>query len=103
MHSTKYILAILLLALGINAFAQDRQWQVHRRGLLHQTVFNTGELGRPYSAGGTVPEGRPSLEWPPYSRMVLERRNYPGHHNSFGSGIWLAATLWRYRPPNSAG
>src|SRR5690606_29896115 len=53
---------------------------------------NTGELGRPYSAGGTVVEDRPSLEWPPNSRIILDRQNFPGHHNSFGSGIWLAAT-----------
>ncbi|MDZ7295877.1 MAG: T9SS C-terminal target domain-containing protein, partial [candidate division KSB1 bacterium] len=32
------------------------------------------------------------MEWPPYSRIVLERRNYPGQHNSFGSGVWIAGT-----------
>lgn len=86
-------LACLLLAFGVaDGLAQQRDWRVHSRGLLHQSVFNTGELGRPYSAGGTVVEGRPSLEWPPYSRIILDRQNFPGHHNSFGSGIWLAAT-----------
>lgn len=82
---------LLFLPLG-DAAAQQRDWQVHRRGMLHQTVFNTGELGRPYSAGGTVVEDRPSLEWPPNSRIIVDRQNFPGHHNSFGSGIWLAAT-----------
>ncbi len=82
----------MLVVLAGPARAQQRAWQVHTRGLLHQTVFNTGELGRPYSAGGTVPEGRPSMEWPPHSRLILDRRNYPGQHNSFGSGVWLAAT-----------
>lgn len=72
--------------------SQVRDWRVHRRGLLHQTVFNTGELGRAYNAGGTVQPGSPSLEWPPYSSLLLERRNYPGQHNSFGSGVWLAGT-----------
>ena len=85
------ILLIFSLPVG-HAAAQQRDWQVHRRGLLHQSVFNTGELGRPYSAGGTVSEGRPSMEWPPNSRIILDRTNYPGQHNSFGSGIWLAAT-----------
>lgn len=75
-----------------DAAAQQRDWRIHSRGLLHQTVFNTGELGRPYSAGGTVPEGRPSMEWPPRSRLILERQNYPGQHNSLGSGVWIAAT-----------
>ncbi len=72
--------------------AQQRDWRVHRRGLLHQTVFNTGELGRAYQAGGTIQPGTPSLEWPPYSSLLLNRRNYPGQHNSFGSGIWIAGT-----------
>src|SRR5213075_1093298 len=53
----------------------------------------TGELGRAYNAGGTVDQGIPSMEWPPNSRMIIDRTNYPGQHNSFGSGIWLAGTL----------
>ncbi|MDZ7319189.1 MAG: T9SS C-terminal target domain-containing protein, partial [candidate division KSB1 bacterium] len=86
-------LIILLLLIWLNeSSAQVRDWRVHRRGLLHQTVFNTGELGRAYNAGGTIQPGSPSLEWPPYSSLVLERRNYPGQHNSFGSGIWIAGT-----------
>jgi hypothetical protein len=85
-------LQALLLGLSGVAMAQQRDWRVHTRGMLHQTVFNTGELGRAYSAGGTVQPGMPSLEWPPYSSMILDRRNYPGQHNSFGSGIWLAGT-----------
>lgn len=84
---------VLLMLIWLNeSEAQVRDWRVHRRGLLHQTVFNTGELGRAYNAGGTVQPGTPSLEWPPYSSLVLERRNYPGQHNSFGSGIWIAGT-----------
>ncbi len=86
-----FILLMLIASAG-EAVSQQRDWSVHSRGLLHQTVFNTGELGRPYSAGGTVPEGRPSMEWPPNSRMILDRTNFQGQHNSFGSGIWLAAT-----------
>jgi hypothetical protein len=74
------------------SYSQQRDWRVHSRGMLHQTVYNTGELGRAYNAGGTIQAGTPSMEWPPYSRMILDRRNYPGQHNSFGSGIWLAGT-----------
>ncbi|MEX1275467.1 MAG: T9SS C-terminal target domain-containing protein, partial [Bacteroidota bacterium] len=73
-------------------FAQQRDWRVHSRGLLHQTVYNTGELGRAYNAGGTVQQGIPSMEWPPRSSLILDRTNYPGQHNSFGSGIWIAGT-----------
>jgi hypothetical protein len=85
------LLAATLVGVG-QAQAQQRDWRVHSRGMLHQTVFNTGELGRPYNAGGTVTEGRPSLEWPSNSRLILDRQNFPGHHNSFGSGVWLGAT-----------
>jgi hypothetical protein len=74
------------------ALAQPRDWRVHQRGMLHQTVFNTGELGRTYNAGGTIDEGFPSMEYPPNSRMIIDRTNYPGQHNSFGSGLWVAGT-----------
>lgn len=84
---------ILLLAVSINdGTSQQRDWRVHRRGLLRQSVYNTGELGRAYNAGGTVQPGSPSMEWPPNSSMVLDRVNYPGQHNSFGSGVWIAGT-----------
>jgi hypothetical protein len=88
------LIGLLLIGMASpsGADAQQRDWRVHSRGLLHQSVFNTGELGRPYSAGGTVVEGRPSMEWPAFSRMILDRQNFPGHHNSFGSGIWIAGT-----------
>jgi hypothetical protein len=83
---------LLLTWLVLTSVAQQRDWRVHNRGSLHQTVYNTGELGRAYSAGGTVQEGIPSMEWPPRSSMILDRTNYPGQHNSFGSGIWIAGT-----------
>lgn len=85
------ITLVMMLTLG-SAYAQLRDWRVHRRGMLHQAVYNTGELGRAYNAGGTVQPGSPSLEWPPNSAMVLDRVNYPGQHNSFGSGVWIAGT-----------
>ena len=85
------IILLLIISLG-DAYSQLRDWRVHRRGMLHQNVFNTGELGRAYNAGGTIQPGSSSMEWPPYSSMVLDRRNYPGQHNSFGSGIWIAGT-----------
>ena len=86
-----FITLLLIFSLG-DGYAQSRDWRVHRRGMLHQAVYNTGELGRAYNAGGTVQPSSPSMEWPPNSSMVLDRVNYPGQHNSFGSGIWIAAT-----------
>jgi hypothetical protein len=86
------ILTLLLLMTYSDVLSQARDWRVHRRGLLHHTVYNTGELGRGYNAGGTVQAGQPSMEWPPNSRQIIDRTNHPGQHNSFGSGIWLAGT-----------
>ncbi|MEX2116994.1 MAG: T9SS C-terminal target domain-containing protein [Bacteroidota bacterium] len=92
MRSSTIIHALALLTLAASVQAQVRDWRVHSRGLLHQSVFNTGELGRAYNAGGTIQQGIPSMEYPPRSSMILDRTNYPGQHNSFGSGIWLAGT-----------
>jgi hypothetical protein len=85
------IIPLLVISLS-DGFTQVRDWRVHRRGMLHQAVYNTGELGRAYNAGGTVQPSSPSMEWPPYSSLVLDRVNYPGQHNSFGSGVWIAGT-----------
>ena len=86
-----FIILLLHISL-VAAFSQQRDWRVHTRGLLHQNVYNTGELGRAYNAGGTIQPGSSSMEWPPNSSMVLDRVNYPGQHNSFGSGIWISGT-----------
>ncbi len=86
------IILVALAAASSGAFSQLRDYRVHSRSLLHQTEYNTGEIGRAYSASGTVQPGFPCLEWPPNSTMILDRVNYPGQHNSFGSGIYVAAT-----------
>ncbi|MGH7492784.1 MAG: T9SS type A sorting domain-containing protein [bacterium] len=91
MKRIAYIILLLVVFFSMG-YSQQRDWRAHRRGLLHQNVFNTGELGRAYNAGGTVQAGSSSMEWPPHSSMVLDRVNYPGQHNSFGSGIWIAGT-----------
>ena len=59
--------------------------------MLHQTVYNTGELGRAFDKGVTgMQEGYSSLEWPPDSRMIIDRQTFAGHHNSFGGGMYLS-------------
>jgi hypothetical protein len=91
MNRISIFMLLLIIAIS-DGYSQQRDWRVHRRGMLHQAVYNTGELGRAYNAGGSVQPSSPSMEWPPYSSMVLDRVNYPGQHNSFGSGIWIAGT-----------
>ena len=72
--------------------AQARSYEVHRRGMLHQTVYNTGELGRTYDQGTAgVVAGIPSFEWPARSATIIDSKTYTGQHNSFGGGMQFAA------------
>ncbi len=85
------IIVTLALLLPGGMQAQQRRFEVHNRGTLHQSVYNTGELGRAYDQGSAgVQQGNPSFEWPGNSAMVVDRKEYSGQHNSFGGGIQLA-------------
>lgn len=84
------VVALLVFLLAV-ADAQQRQYEVHSRGTLHQSVYNTGELGRAYDQGTAgVQQGNPSFEWPGNSAIVVDQREYTGQHHSFGGGIQLA-------------
>lgn len=90
LHRSFCILLLLLPSLSVG---QLRDSRTHERGLLHQTVYNTGELGRAYDNGvGGVQLGFSSFEWPPNSRVVIDRTSYAGQHCSFGGGLWIAGT-----------
>jgi hypothetical protein len=84
-----------MLAVGYAgvAYAQLRAYQIHSRGMLHQTVFNSGELGRGYDRGATgAVAGVPSFEWPSHSAATIDGVAYKGQYNSFGGGVYLSAT-----------
>lgn len=86
----------LIIGMAVFSFlavsqAQQRRYEVHSRGMLHQSVYNTGELGRAYDQGSAgVQVGNPSFEWPGNSAMVVDQKEYTGQHNSFGGGVQLA-------------
>ena len=85
---------ILALLLEVDVFSQSRQGLTHVRGMLHQTVYNTGELGRAFDGGQTsMTAGFSSMEWPPNSRTALDGMLYEGQHNSMGGGLYLAGTI----------
>lgn len=73
--------------------AQQRRYAIHSRGMLHQTVYNTGEIGRPYDDGssGSTPNV-PSFEWPSPSSFIIDGTRYNGQYNSFGAGFYIFAT-----------
>ncbi len=85
------ILLVILTATSV--YPQNRDYRIHQRGLLHQTEYNTGELGRTYDNGtaGMI-QGFSSMEWPPNSYQIIDRTVYYGQHNSFGGGIWISGT-----------
>lgn len=89
---------IALLVLPASAFGQLREFEIHERGMLHETVFNTGEISRPYYQGhGGNETVLPLMEWPAYSQTVAFSPNagrdveYDGMHNSLGGGVFIAA------------
>ncbi|MDE3058754.1 MAG: T9SS type A sorting domain-containing protein [Bacteroidota bacterium] len=86
-------LIVFLLLVSPAAYSQLRDFRVHTRSMLHETEFNTGEIGRAFDRGDAgVADGMPSMEWPPNSKMILDRLTYAGQHNSMGGGLWVAAT-----------
>ena len=51
MLNNTLITSILLLLTAGSAFGQIREYRIHDRGMLHETVFNTGEIGRGWMTG----------------------------------------------------
>ncbi|MDP3684187.1 MAG: hypothetical protein Q8S01_09660, partial [Ignavibacteria bacterium] len=84
---------IVLIVLVASSFApgQLRDYKTHTRGMLWETVFNTGEIGRTYDDGtaGTLPELH-SMEWPGNSAFEKGDAKFDGFFNAFGGGMWIA-------------
>ncbi|MDZ7373404.1 MAG: T9SS type A sorting domain-containing protein [candidate division KSB1 bacterium] len=92
--------ALLLLAPG-SLWSQIREYRIHDRGMLHETVYNTGEIGRGWMTGEAGNKTSvPLMEWPSRSRTVVEGIEYSGQHNILGAGMYMAANL-KGRPGKS--
>ena len=86
------ILVSVLATFFTVAFSQ-RDYIIQDRGMLHQSEYNTGELGRGYDDGSTKSViGIPSFEWPANSAVFLTQQ-YNGQYNSFGAGLYLSGTI----------
>jgi hypothetical protein len=85
--------SFVFFLLGSIAVAQmQKDYLVHKRGMLHQTVYNTGELGRKYVTSNASTElGIPSFEWPGNSATIVDGKQYTGQHNSYGGGVQISA------------
>ena len=92
----KAILSLMAIMIGLinTLFAQAFEYKIHDRGMLHETVFNDGTIGRPWQtgeAGNTT--STPIMEWPPHSSTVVNGIKYSGQHNILGAGMYMAANL----------
>ena len=92
--SNKVLLLLLISIVTIINVSNAQSFEIHKRGMLHETVFNTGDIGRPWVTG-TLGDNTnvPLLEWPSYSRTVVNGISYDGQHNIIGAGIYLGANL----------
>jgi hypothetical protein len=88
-----WLMAFLLIFSNL-ALPQTREYRIHDRGMLHETVYNTGTIARGYQYG---PAGEqtdvPLMEWPSRSRTVIDGIKYSGQHNTVGAGIYVSANI----------
>ncbi|MBU0476270.1 MAG: hypothetical protein KKF62_19145 [Bacteroidetes bacterium] len=91
-NKIKTVLLLLVSYTFING--QIREYKIHDRGMLHETVFNTGEIGRGWTTGesGNV-TNVPLMEWPSRSKAFVEGIEYSGQHNLLGAGVYIAANV----------
>ena len=84
-----YFISVFNTAISI---AQIRGSRIHDRGMLHENVFNTGEIGRGWMTGEAGNKTSvPLFEWPSRSATILEGIEYSGQHNILGAGLYIGA------------
>ena len=88
----RILFSVLIVAIACSlGFAQEK-WETHTRGLLHQSVFNTGALGVQwymFSTGAYQGDSlRTPFEWPGNSYFSLNNHNF-WYYNGNGGGLVL--------------
>jgi hypothetical protein len=93
-HSFLIWISTSLMILSSFSAAQIREYRIHDRGMLHNTVFNTGEIGRGWMTGEAGNKTSvPLFEWPSRSKTTFGSIEYSGQHNLLGAGVYMAANL----------
>lgn len=92
---TAALILILIVSVSPAMVAQGfRDFRIHDRGMLHETVFNTGEIGRGWQTGEQGNRTSfPLMEWPSRSATIVQGLDYSGQHNILGGGMYMAANL----------
>lgn len=95
MNYLKILCSCFALSFTLNSVTEAQQLrdkEYHTRGMLHETIYNTGEIGRAWFYGsGTDETSDPLMEWPGGSATIIDGIRYPGHHNSIGGGVHISA------------
>ncbi len=94
------VFILLTFSVGVNTgLTQVRESRIHDRGMLHETIFNTGTIGRPYQYGDAGNKtSDPLMEWPPRSRTIIDGIEYSGQHNIVGGGVYVyGKSCWEDR------
>jgi hypothetical protein len=86
------VVGLFLLLVYCQSFTQEA-WETHTRGLLHQTVFNTGALGVRYNLFRSQNSGNSlftPFEWPGNSHFSYFNTDY-WYYNQNGGGLMMLA------------
>lgn len=87
------LLVLCLLSTSLVSEAQVlRDKRIHKRGMLHETIYNTGEIGRKWFYRDHDITLDPLMEWPGNSATTIDGLQYSGQHNIIGGGISIAAS-----------
>ena len=89
----RYYLFVICMVLISNVLSgQELDFRIHDRGMLHETVFNSGDIGRPWTTGQEGNKSaNPLMEWPSRSATIVDGTRYSGQHNLLGGGMYMAA------------
>lgn len=94
--SKKVLLLLFISILSLVGTTVAQEFKIHKRGMLHETIFNTGDIGRPWVNNGSGSGDKtnvPLMEWPSNSRTIVNGITYDGQHNILGAGVYLGANL----------
>ncbi len=87
-----FFLLSILFCLPVKA--QVREYKIHNRGELWETIYNTGDIGRGWQTGEAGNKTNvPLFEWPSRSRTVVNGIEYSGQENILGGGVYIAANI----------
>ncbi len=92
--SKRKLLFVILSIMGLTSVSVAQNYKIHSRGMLHETEYRSGEIGRAWIQGSLGDKTTtPLFEWPANSKTIVNNINYDGQHNIIGAGVYLGANF----------